>query len=146
MTDQLISKKLSANDTGETGGHQAGILIPKDPKVLSYFPTLDKAEYNPRMTLFFSEENDPTQKWTFEFIYYNNKLFSEGTRNEYRLTGMTNYFRAHNLVAGDDLVFGKREGGIRFVGFRRKHNPEFSKSGALKLGSSWKVINLEGEQ
>ena len=34
-----ISKILSANDIGATGGHQAGILIPKDPRILGFFPT-----------------------------------------------------------------------------------------------------------
>ena len=29
-----ISKELSANDVGETGGHQAGILVPKERKIL----------------------------------------------------------------------------------------------------------------
>ena len=36
-----ITKTLSANDTGETGANQAGILIPKQPEILSYFPDLD---------------------------------------------------------------------------------------------------------
>ena len=29
MIEQTISKTLSANDSGETGGHQAGLLIPR---------------------------------------------------------------------------------------------------------------------
>ena len=40
----IISKVLSANDTGETGGHQAGILIPKSEIILSFFPKLSSAK------------------------------------------------------------------------------------------------------
>ena len=39
-----ISKELSANDTGATGGHQSGMVIPKDPQILSFFPPLDKED------------------------------------------------------------------------------------------------------
>lgn len=38
-----IRKTLSANDVGATGAHQAGILIPKNPKILAFFPSLDKS-------------------------------------------------------------------------------------------------------
>ena len=89
-----ITKELSRNDTGETGGHQAGMLIPRDPEILLFFPKLDPKEYNPRHRLVF---RDPLgSKWTFSFIYYNNRFFG-GTRNEYRLTCMTPFIRAHNL-------------------------------------------------
>ena len=33
-----ISKNLSANDTGETGGNRAGMLIPKTGEILTFFP------------------------------------------------------------------------------------------------------------
>jgi len=41
-----IKKVLSANDSGETGGHQAGILIPKNQDILSFFPVLGNSEKN----------------------------------------------------------------------------------------------------
>src|SRR5215469_7482404 len=47
-----IRKTLSANDVGSTGAHQAGILIPKDPKILAFFPTLDASTKNPRISLY----------------------------------------------------------------------------------------------
>ncbi len=84
-----ISKKLSANDVGTTGAHQAGILVPKEKAILSFFPSLDPSVKNPRMTLVVRELKDGT-RWEFNFIYYNNRLFG-GTRNEYRLTCMTQY-------------------------------------------------------
>ena len=74
-----ISKVLSANDTGETGGHQAGILIPKTSRVVAFFPRLDPSEYNPRCHLFF--EDAAAERWEFAFIYYNNSLHGRGTRN-----------------------------------------------------------------
>ena len=33
-----ISKVLSANDVGDTGAHQAGMLVPKDERVLASDP------------------------------------------------------------------------------------------------------------
>ena len=48
MAERQIAKILSANDTGETGGHQAGILVPREPDVISFFPKLDASQYNPR--------------------------------------------------------------------------------------------------
>ena len=90
MIEQTISKVLSANDTGETGGHQAGLLIPKQERILSFFPSLDASTLNPRAHLQF--EDDVGALWEFAFIYYNNGLFG-GTRNEYRLTRMTRFMR-----------------------------------------------------
>lgn len=54
--ERRIAKLLSANDAGETGGHQAGILIPKDQKVLSFFPDLDRKILNPRCHIQFLDD------------------------------------------------------------------------------------------
>ena len=90
-----IEKMLSRNDTGETGGHQAGILIPKKPEILSFFPSLNSEEKNPRLLITFHDHMG--EQWSFYFIYYNNKFFG-GTRNEYRLTGMTKYLNHQILL------------------------------------------------
>lgn len=132
-----ITKELSRNDTGETGGHQAGMLIPRDPEILSFFPRLDPKEYNPRHQLVF---RDPLgSKWTFSFIYYNNKFFS-GTRNEYRLTCMTPFIRAHNLRAGDKLTLSRDEENRFHISYGRKN--ESTGDGRLKLGTSWRIVKL----
>lgn len=132
-----ITKELSANDTGETGGHQAGILIPKEPEILAFFPSLDGSVKNPRHEL---QVTDPTgQKRTLAFIYYNNRLFG-GTRNEYRLTRLTEFFRSHNLKSGDVLIL-RREEGRYSVEFERKKKSEFE-SGRLQLGSTWKIVSI----
>ena len=132
-----ITKHLSRNDTGETGGHQAGMLIPRDPEILSFFPRLDPKEYNPRHQLTF---RDPLgTKWIFNFIYYNNKLF-DGTRNEYRLTCMTPFIRAHNLRAGDKLTLSRDEENRFHISYHRQN--ESGADGRLKLGTSWRIVKL----
>ncbi len=136
-----ISKILSANDIGATGGHQAGILIPKDPRILGFFPTLDERDYNPRCHLVFRD--DGAGKWEFAFIYYNNALFS-GTRNEYRLTRMTKYIRDAGLEIGDEVILKHDKAGIYHVGYRRKNQPTLTETGVLKLGSGWRVIQFDG--
>lgn len=134
-----ISKLLSANDTGETGGHQAGILVPKEKEILNFFPSLNRQEKNPRVHLFFTDEMGT--KWEFAFIYYNNRFFG-GTRNEYRLTRMTPFINAHNLVQGDEIFFRKTGDGIRSVSYQRKAESKKDERGVLRLGSGWKIVSF----
>jgi len=138
MRPNAIKKELSANDSGETGTHQAGILVPKEPSILAFFPPVDKATKNPRHSLSFRDEAGG--KWTFEFIYYNNRFFG-GTRNEYRLTCMTEFLRSNNLKAGDELVLRRDEEARYFVSFRRKKEAVI-KDGKLRLGSTWKIVEI----
>ena len=133
-----VSKILSANDLGETGGHQAGILIPRQPEILAFFPALTTDTKNPRHLLTFRDEHGG--RWDFPFIYYNGKYFG-GTRNEYRLTGMTSYFREAGLVAGDELLLEKRAEGGRRINFRRARASRIE-DGVLRLGGGWKVVTL----
>jgi len=138
LTDRpsAITKELSRNDTGETGGHQAGILIPKDEVILSFFPPLDATEKNPRHHLWFT---DPTgEKWEFAFIYYNNRFYG-GTRNEYRLTRMTPFIRAANLKTGDKLTL-HRDGHVYSMTYQR--SKQLDNSTRLKLGTTWRVVSI----
>jgi hypothetical protein len=132
-----ITKDLSRNDTGETGGHQAGILIPRDPELLSFFPKLNPNEYNPRHQLTFLDSLGT--KWRFSFIYYNNAFFG-GTRNEFRLTCMTPFFRAHNLHAGDKLTLSRDQENRFHISCSRKN--ESTSDGRLKLGTTWRIVEL----
>lgn len=136
---QSISKTLSANDTGETGGHQAGILIPKDPGLLDFFPSLDPAERNPRAHLMF--EDDDGRTWELAFIYYNNSLFG-GTRNEYRLTRLTKYIREAALVPGDEIQLSHRDGRWLISYSRAGLATGSDVQPVLKLGSGWKVVSI----
>jgi len=135
--ERRIAKILSANDTGETGTHQAGILVPKEPDLLSFFPKLDPEQYNPRVHLRFLDGGGTF--WEFAFIYYNNALF-DGTRNEYRLTRMTKYIRQAGLIAGDELTLS-RDGDRYLVSHRRERKLERS-GNVLKLGTGWRIVPI----
>ena len=142
MTELTISKVLSSNDTGETGGHQSGILIPKRQDILSFFPTLDTFELNPRVHLRF---DDAGQYWEFAFIYYNNRFFG-GTRNEYRLTRMTRFIRECGLIAGDEIVMHRDCGGNYTISYNRSFEQTVTKNETgqtvIKLGAGWRIINI----
>ena len=135
-----IRKRLSANDVGATGAHQAGILVPKDRHILTFFPELDSSELNPRMTLVMYERADRT-RWEFNFIYYNNKLFGK-TRNEYRLTCMTQYLRAIDAKVDDELVFSRDENASYEVDIvRANRTSSFTMDGeTLVLKGGWTVV------
>jgi hypothetical protein len=144
-----IAKRLSANDLGETGGHQAGILVPKEKTVLDFFPRLDSTVKNPRMVLTVRELPFGSQ-WTFNYIYYNTKLLGAGTRNEFRLTGMTAFLRSLNAKVGDELRFSRDENlsyTVRLVRGGQSANsgnsdlPSDSASDeVLTLSAGWRVI------
>ena len=139
-----ISKQLSMNDSGETGGHQAGMLIPKSEKILVFFPKLDSSIKNPRVAMYFTDKSGKI--WKLNFIYYNNRFFG-GTRNEYRLTGMTAYFRESNLKAGDEVILTRRNNQLS-IDYRRENSPvtretmtDGRKKTVLVIGGGWKVID-----
>ncbi|NLK89115.1 MAG: hypothetical protein GX276_03090 [Clostridiaceae bacterium] len=131
----VIEKVLSANDTGETGGHQAGILVPKEPRILGFFPSLNVHTKNPRAVL--DMLDDTGHEWTFHFIYYNNRFFG-GTRNEYRITGMTAFFREFNLRTGDAVIFRRISAKHLNISYRRAAAMQNRK--IIHLSSTWKVI------
>lgn len=104
MKPIAFAKILSLNDVGDTGSHQAGILVPKsDPQLLSFFPALDPDRLNPDAWI--SAVDEHGQEWNLRYIYYNKRLHAMGTRNEYRLTHLTAYLRSVDARAGDLLVF-----------------------------------------
>ena len=134
-----IEKKLSRNDLGLTGAHQAGMLVPKQKEFLSFFPELDPMDNNPRVKL--SMESSDGLFWKFNYIYYNNKLRG-GTRNEYRLTGMTRYLKSNNLKPNDTLIIEKNDGAYYISYKRDADRTETSKEGKtiIKL-NSWTFID-----
>jgi hypothetical protein len=135
-----ITKTLSANDVGDTGGHQAGILVPKEREILSFFPSLNPKEKNPRVMLVF-RERDGITRWDFNFIYYNNRFFG-GTRNEYRLTCMTKYLRVRNAGVGDLVILSKDSEGRLSVDLKREGMLETTQDDVLVLSGGWKVIRF----
>lgn len=137
----IVEKKLSPNDIGLTGSHQAGILVPKRSELLSFFPTLPANQINPRIVIRFYDDLD--QLWKFNFIYYNNKLRG-GTRNEYRLTGMTSFLRGASASVDDILVFEKNEDDYLIRIKKAGATIEETEDGVvtLVLDNSWRIISF----
>lgn len=71
-------KFLSANDTGATGGHQAGIYIPKSSAKILFSEPGQKGENKDKWVKVKWQDDFITDT---RFIYY-----GKGTRNEYRIT------------------------------------------------------------
>ena len=100
------AKVLTKNDTGETGGHQAGIAVPRANKeLLSFFPLLNSEEFNPDSWLYCTDSDG--EEWNMRYIYYNGKKFTppKSTRNEYRITHMTKFFSKWGAKSGDSVIF-----------------------------------------
>jgi hypothetical protein len=100
------AKLLTKNDTGETGGHQGGITIPKKNSVQTdFFPVLNSDEFNPEAWIFCKDPDGET--WKMRYVYYNGKTFSprKSTRNEYRITYMTKFFSKWGAKTDDSVVF-----------------------------------------
>ncbi|WP_262211155.1 EcoRII N-terminal effector-binding domain-containing protein [Serratia proteamaculans] len=146
---ETFSKALSANDVGTTGAHQAGILVPKtDAELLAFLPVLDPTVKNPDAWIECVDEDGIGRK--FRFIYYNNRFHDpKGTRNEYRITHMTRYFRDVGAKEGDTLEISKDLGSsLYFIRIERK-SEEAGKLVVnsdeahvrIKITSSWRRVH-----
>ena len=74
------AKRLSANDTLATGGHQAGPYVPKEC-LFDIFPTLNNPQAeNPdhRFNLYIDSHSDHRM---VRAVWYNNRVRGQGTRN-----------------------------------------------------------------
>lgn len=84
--DFLYIKRLSANDTGATGGHQVGIYIPSGI-LEALFPSISHThKLNPSISFIAHVSSHACPDSEVRAIYYNNRIFG-GTRNEKRITG-----------------------------------------------------------
>ncbi|WP_196222680.1 EcoRII N-terminal effector-binding domain-containing protein [Pseudooceanicola algae] len=110
-----FSKPLTANDVGATGAHMAGIHIPKsDDELLAFLPPLDPKEYNPSEWI--TCVTPDGRELRLRYVYYNNRLHKpKGTRNEYRITHLTNYFKTEGAREGDTFEISKEEGAPRYL-------------------------------
>jgi hypothetical protein len=110
MIEQQFEKALTANDTGHSGGHQAGIHVPKgERELLAFLPQLNFADLNPSVWL--SAHDDQGVTWRLRYIYYNNKFHSPGgTRDEFRITHLTKFFRAVGAVPGATMIISGEPG------------------------------------
>ena len=105
MALESARRQLTANDLGETGSHQAGFLIPKGLIRGGLFPELSTSQRNPRSRLKLTRRS-AGDVYFLNFIYYNNKLFG-GTRDEYRLTGISAMLRDYGIKVGDQIEFAR---------------------------------------
>lgn len=114
MTSKTFIKTLSANDVGTTGGHMGGILVPKgDGELLAFLPQLDPGQRNPDAWI--ECETPDKEILRLRFIYYNNRFHPPlGTRNEYRIAGLTKFLRESMAREGDAFEISRTEGKQRY--------------------------------
>lgn len=118
---EQLFKVLSRNDTGETGGHQSGISIPKAVATSSIFPTMSKEVLNQRREITFIDESG--KKWNLQYIYYNDKYHGKPankSHDEFRLTYTNAYIKENNIKSGDQIWFAIDENGLRYIGYLRE--------------------------
>lgn len=140
-----VSKVLSPNDLGHTGSHQAGILIPKDAQILSFFPRLDVDKPNPDCdVVMFVPKLDI--HWPARYIFYNSRDQGTGTRSEYRLTRLTGLLRDLRADVGDSLVFTRHNDGKIHVGLDQfvQQVPEPGAQRTLRNG--WTMTIESGDE
>lgn len=146
MTKKSFGKILSANDVGTTGGHQGGILIPKsEAELLAFLPHLDPAIKNPDAWIECVDLFGVLRR--FRFVYYNNRLHDpNGTRNEYRITHMTGYFRDMGARQGDTLEISRDESAPHYtiLVIRPRVEPaedDEEKVFRIKITSGWRRVH-----
>jgi hypothetical protein len=108
-----------------------------------FFPKLDSTKKNPRRKIVFLDNQN--KEWPFNFIYYNSKFF-KGTRDEYRLTGMTSFLKFYSLKSGDEFRLTKElglDGYKYFVDFLKQDGGNLQGS-KLKLSGKWRILPLNG--
>ena len=121
--DVEVWKKLTANDLGHTGSHQAGIHVPKQPEILRFFPMLDEESYNPECEI--AVRLEPGGRClAVRYIHYNGKLTRGGTRDEYRFTGTPEIFRTLDALPGDRLKFSYRPSGEMEISVHREDDDD----------------------
>ena len=99
-----ITKTLSRNELGLTGSHQAGVLVPKSSQLHGYLAELDELEMNPSAIVKF-ECPQLGREISARYVHYNSRLLGRGTRDEYRLTRLSDFLSQVRARPGDLLVF-----------------------------------------
>lgn len=144
MTAPGFAKVLSANDIGATGSHQAGICVPKgDPELLAFFPPLDPGQLNPDAWLVCRDSAG--EEWRVRYIYYNNRLHGQGTRNEYRITRLIRLLKQYGAREGDLLRFAATDDARTFLISVERSTPSSAEDAAevpalIRL-SGWRRVH-----
>jgi len=104
-------KFISANDSGETGGHQSGLYIPKNSIPLLFDKPGQKGELKDRPVQI-RWQNDDGRITESRFIYYGQK-----TRNEYRITRFGKGFELLNKDSTGNLFILAKQDDDFYDGF-----------------------------
>lgn len=132
-----VQKILSANDIGRTGSHQSGLHVPKASPLVDLLPRHRWRERNPRIAIdLFCPDVDV--RVIAQLIYYNNAL-EGGTRDEFRLTHLTQLFRRLGVEEGDCIEFEFDSGASATVRLVRV-SADLNESEPLVWRGGWKVI------
>ena len=134
--DRPLFKRLAHNDTGQSSGHQAGIVIPKD--LDRYFPDLRSkigetgatADENIRAALFVGKKLPEVVSTRYQYQTWG------GTRSpERRITGNLSAFRSE-ASAGDFVLIERSLSDPNFFRMRliRSSDPEFAHVNASANG------------
>ena len=131
-----LRKRLSPNDVGMTGSHQAGVFVP--PSMIRFFPALDEEVLNPDAWIMV--EDTGGHSWPWRFLHYNNAVVRTGTRNEYRLTHTMQALRELGARAGDELELERLEDRVYRVGLVANRAP--SRVLVLSTAGPWRTVSI----
>ena len=107
--DISFCRFLTANDTGETGAHQAGIFIAKGGSSILFTSPGEKGENKSRIVRIKWQDDFSTDS---RFIYY-----GQGTRDEYRITRFGKKFPYLKPEHTGDLFIISRLDDYQYVAF-----------------------------
>ena len=136
MTILRVQKTLSPNDMGDTRSHQAGIHVPK--ALARFFPALNESALNPRLNLQLEDERGVVGTCTY--IHYNNRVVSDGTRDEYRITRIRSFLTECGARTGDTIEFSRKGDNqylVTIVGSQATPEPD---TVVVDLAHGWKTV------
>ena len=138
--EHLLLKRLSETDLGINGSHQAGFHVPKD--VVPFFPPLDESKLNPDVWMEVTGMDTGVRE-CWRYVYYNNGVVSDGTRNEHRVTHCAGYLKTVQAAPGDDLELRLSPSRLTLGVRISRPKPEVS-DGVLRLdrAGAWRSVRL----
>ena len=132
----IYIKRLSANDTGLTGGNGVGIYVPKAVVAVALPSISSTSSLNPDCCLTAQVTSHGFPEQTLRGIYYNNRHFEgAGSRNEHRLT------RWNTDVKSNPAQDPENTGALAVFAF---HVPHVGKN--AEFLDVWICKNLEEEE
>lgn len=131
-----VQKALSPNDMGDTRSHQAGIHVPKS--LVHFFPALNESALNPRSNVRLRSEHGVVGTCTY--IYYNNRVVSNGTRDEYRITRIRSFLTECGARTGDTVEFTRMGNNQYLVSIVASETKPVSDTIVVDLASGWRTV------